>query len=240
MQLTSKIETAARNLASALRMTREGDARLKVVAGAAARLELLRELAIESGELDADSPRAYQLHCAVRDARLSLRDQSLAREGAAEVVAALASTEPTDAARRAVAGALADGGGELPELTVDEGIEELRHEIKRLQDGAHPTLRHELAEVRRGRKYAKLVVDGAAFCFVDLESGDVLKAASWKSPAKHARGNVCERRWGRRTPAVSRPVSIAQANRGKRRRGNRRSRLGELRLTNATVRAASR
>ena len=27
-------------------------------------------------------------------------------------------------------------------------------------------------------------------CFVDMTNGDVLKAASWKAPAKHARGNI--------------------------------------------------
>jgi hypothetical protein len=26
--------------------------------------------------------------------------------------------------------------------------------------------------------------------FVDKSNGDVLKAASWKAPAKHARGNI--------------------------------------------------
>ena len=31
---------------------------------------------------------------------------------------------------------------------------------------------------------------GSAYCFVDRTNGDVLKAASWKAPAKHARGNI--------------------------------------------------
>ena len=30
----------------------------------------------------------------------------------------------------------------------------------------------------------------AAHCFIDKESGDVLKPASWSVPAKHARGNL--------------------------------------------------
>jgi len=46
-----------------------------------------------------------------------------------------------------------------------------------------------------GRKYIKLATsrDGAmrsAFCFVNKENGDVLKSASWKAPAKGARGNI--------------------------------------------------
>ena len=30
----------------------------------------------------------------------------------------------------------------------------------------------------------------SAWAFVDIKTGDVLKPASWKSPAKHARGNI--------------------------------------------------
>jgi hypothetical protein len=30
----------------------------------------------------------------------------------------------------------------------------------------------------------------SAWAFVDKTTGDVLKAASWKKPAKHARGNI--------------------------------------------------
>lgn len=51
-------------------------------------------------------------------------------------------------------------------------------------------------EHRGGRKYAKIVsvnsdgVSSSVFCFVNTENGDVLKAASWKAPAKGARGNI--------------------------------------------------
>lgn len=45
-----------------------------------------------------------------------------------------------------------------------------------------------------GRRYARVVrVSGAsvsAHAFVDLANGDVLKPASYKTPAKHARGNL--------------------------------------------------
>ena len=44
-----------------------------------------------------------------------------------------------------------------------------------------------------GRKYFKIVrVDNqvSVHCFVNVENGDVLKAASWNAPAKHARGNI--------------------------------------------------
>ena len=49
--------------------------------------------------------------------------------------------------------------------------------------------------VRNGSKYAKLVTvreDGGeyVFGFVNRTNGDVLMAAGWSAPAKHARGNV--------------------------------------------------
>ena len=57
--------------------------------------------------------------------------------------------------------------------------------------------RYTTFDVKWGRKYAKIITGntrsnygGSVFCFVDRTNGDILKAASWKAPAKHARGNV--------------------------------------------------
>lgn len=44
-----------------------------------------------------------------------------------------------------------------------------------------------------GTKYARIVmVDSgkSAYCFVDLSNGDILKTASWATPAKGARSNI--------------------------------------------------
>ena len=46
-----------------------------------------------------------------------------------------------------------------------------------------------------GQKYIRVVrSDGSSsrsvHCFIDMTDGNVLKSASWKSPAKHARGNI--------------------------------------------------
>jgi len=45
-----------------------------------------------------------------------------------------------------------------------------------------------------GRKYVKLIRKSngseSVHCFVNKENGDVLKAASFNTPAKHARGNI--------------------------------------------------
>jgi len=54
----------------------------------------------------------------------------------------------------------------------------------------------DMISVKRGKKYAKIIRtrnDGGSqsvHCFVDMTNGDVLMAASWKAPAKHARGNI--------------------------------------------------
>lgn len=45
-----------------------------------------------------------------------------------------------------------------------------------------------------GRKYVRIVRSGdssrSVYCFVERETGNILKAASWKTPAKGARGNI--------------------------------------------------
>jgi hypothetical protein len=44
--------------------------------------------------------------------------------------------------------------------------------------------------VDRLQKRVRIVSDNSAHSFVDCATGDVLKAAGWKVPAKHARGNI--------------------------------------------------
>lgn len=47
-----------------------------------------------------------------------------------------------------------------------------------------------------GNRYVKLVREDAeggsrsVYGFIDKTNGDILKAASWRAPAKHARGNI--------------------------------------------------
>lgn len=44
-----------------------------------------------------------------------------------------------------------------------------------------------------GRKYDKILAvenQTFAFCFIDKKTGDVLKVATYSTPAKHARGNI--------------------------------------------------
>lgn len=52
----------------------------------------------------------------------------------------------------------------------------------------------ETYSISYGKRYAKIVLDRgnqkSVAGFVDLNNGDVLKAASWAAPAKKARGNI--------------------------------------------------
>ena len=53
-----------------------------------------------------------------------------------------------------------------------------------------------------GKKYIRIVSSSmpdqmghthrSVFCFIEKETGNVLKASGWKAPAKHARGNIFE------------------------------------------------
>lgn len=60
----------------------------------------------------------------------------------------------------------------------------------------YTNLTPELITISYGNKYAKFIkryagdTYGCVYFFVNLENGDILKAASWAAPAKHARGNI--------------------------------------------------
>lgn len=51
-------------------------------------------------------------------------------------------------------------------------------------------------QVSIGRKYAKIArTDGvrpgaSVYAFIDMATGNILKPADWRRPAKHARGNI--------------------------------------------------
>lgn len=59
---------------------------------------------------------------------------------------------------------------------------------------AYPNVAPEPIGYQLGKKYARIVSDPerypSAYCFVRLEDGAILKAASWASPAKGVRGNI--------------------------------------------------
>ncbi len=72
-----------------------------------------------------------------------------------------------------------------------EGCQRINHAYMNAQ---FSTLTKPTFGVMRGKKYVRILREDIAqrsvHCFVDSTNGDVLKAAGWKAPAKHARGNI--------------------------------------------------
>lgn len=48
-----------------------------------------------------------------------------------------------------------------------------------------------------GSRYARIMKGGNVHTFIDLKNGDILKAATYKAPAKGARGNILAEDAGR-------------------------------------------
>ena len=74
---------------------------------------------------------------------------------------------------------------------VTDFTEKLQKNMDEHMSVRFPTLPRVVLSIKFGRRYAKLVRScGSVYCFVDMTNGDVLKAATWRAPAKHARGNL--------------------------------------------------
>lgn len=55
----------------------------------------------------------------------------------------------------------------------------------------HFALNHrETFRLEHGKARVRVVKGDSVYCFVEYSTGDVMKAAGWKAPAKHARGNI--------------------------------------------------
>lgn len=68
------------------------------------------------------------------------------------------------------------------------GAQEIMRKHWEIQGYIHVPVPILTAEI--GKRYVKVIRENSVHCFVDLTNGDVLKAASFKMPAKHARGNI--------------------------------------------------
>lgn len=89
------------------------------------------------------------------------------------------------------------------------------------QMGYLPLQKKEL-KVAGGRRYIKVsavslmqnqsgkyVINGeSAWAFIDTTNGDILKPASWKAPAKHARGNIWDEHKGQGSVTYYGPVYL--------------------------------
>lgn len=60
-----------------------------------------------------------------------------------------------------------------------------RIEVDQLRTFPMPKL-----SVRDGHRYLIITRDGSAHAFIDKTNGDILKPATYRAPAKHARGNI--------------------------------------------------
>jgi len=63
-----------------------------------------------------------------------------------------------------------------------------------------PNLAAEKLEISQGTRYIKISRIGpkvnSVWAFVDRTNGNVLKPATWRAPAKHARGNIFDANGG--------------------------------------------
>ena len=78
---------------------------------------------------------------------------------------------------------------------IDTYISDVQAKVNERFARSFPNVTVPTISVSYGRKYARIIsADGGAgrsvHSFIDLETGDVLKADSWKRPARHARGNL--------------------------------------------------
>lgn len=81
-----------------------------------------------------------------------------------------------------------------------------------------PNSNPDILKIQKGKRYIKIIrtipgsKGGSVFTFIDAKEGptfgDILKPASWKAPAKHARGNVFDGSWGVNSVGVYGPAYL--------------------------------
>jgi|TARA_R110000851_G_scaffold230898_10_gene383777 hypothetical protein len=82
--------------------------------------------------------------------------------------------------------------------TVLEQIEKFKGTLQKFTDDYMDSMEYSLKVdigIKIGKKYAKVIKSengksGSVHSFINLENGDILKAASWAAPAKGVRGNI--------------------------------------------------
>ena len=72
---------------------------------------------------------------------------------------------------------------------------ELQKMINDHYETKYPNLTPDAITLNHGSKYIRVVKGSkdsgrSVYCFIEKATGDILKAASWKAPAKTARGNI--------------------------------------------------
>ena len=73
--------------------------------------------------------------------------------------------------------------------TVEENVYKLAEYVEKDHNNRWESLPYNV-EVKKGRKYYKIITNNSVHAFVDVNNGDVYKPASWNKPAKHVRYNL--------------------------------------------------
>jgi hypothetical protein len=80
------------------------------------------------------------------------------------------------------------------EIALDDYVELVQSRVNSFFERNYKTLTPPvLVVLPRGRVYKKVVFTGtqnSVHSFIEIKTGNIYKPASWKAPAKHARGNI--------------------------------------------------
>jgi hypothetical protein len=91
---------------------------------------------------------------------------------------------------------------------VEKFVQEVDNKICEYYDAKFPSLSHPMIKVELGNKFIKILCDTSCWGFISridgdlkgspIKKGDLLKPASYKAPARHARGNIIDgtAKWG--------------------------------------------
>ena len=79
-------------------------------------------------------------------------------------------------------------------MTIENFVAVAQKIIDDHMDANFPTLARPVLTIDKGgRKYARIVVDDgqrSVYCFVEVATGNILKAAGWQKPSPIVRGNI--------------------------------------------------
>jgi hypothetical protein len=96
----------------------------------------------------------------------------------------------------------------LPQTATLEDVEQFVERCQQIVTDYHtsnyPKLPVPVLNISQGKRYFRIMrkdypddkYSGSAWAFIDSTNGDILKPASWKRPAKHARGNIFDENEG--------------------------------------------
>ena len=74
---------------------------------------------------------------------------------------------------------------------IEENVYKLAEYVEKDHNNRWESLPYNV-EVKKGRKYYKIITNNSVHCFVDVKNGDVYKPASWNKPAPIVRYNLLD------------------------------------------------